>query len=146
MVKISNQPSDQNPPSLFVGSIAQSTSISPAAMGDNQASNTLSQSDWTSSRSTFFKYYLIPSLLFSMPGHIAVLGAVLEDYELERSGVDLWFASPVIAIITLAIILIFGIIKKNKSILYAVLAGFITDIVVWVLSVYYYAYFSYGGW
>jgi hypothetical protein len=50
-------------------------------------------------------------------------------------------ASPFVAIIALAIILIIGISKKNKSILDAVLAGTITDAVIWVLSIYYYSIF-----
>ena len=85
-------------------------------------------------------------MLFSVPGHITVLGVVTDSYELEWTGIDLWMASPIIAIIVLAIFLIIGISKKNKSILYAVLAGLITDTVIWFLSVYYYAHFKYGGW
>jgi hypothetical protein len=80
-------------------------------------------------------------LLFSVPGHIAVLGVVLDNYELEWTGIDMWMASPFVAIIALAIILIIGISKKNKSILDAVLAGIITDAVIWVLSIYYYSIF-----
>jgi energy-converting hydrogenase Eha subunit B len=142
-----NQPQNENPPSLFVGNIAPSTSISAASpLENNQDASTISQSGWTSSKATFRKYYLIPSLLFSVPGHITVLGVVTDSYELEWTGIDLWMASPIIAIIVLAIFLIIGISKKNKSILYAVLAGLITDTVIWFLSVYYYAHFKYGGW
>ena len=38
-----------------------------------------------------------------------------------------------------------GISKKNKSIIYAVLAGVITDTIIWFGSIYYYLTFA-GGW
>ena len=143
----SNQPENENPTSIFVGNTTQQNpTYVEGPLWDNQATNTLSQSEWTSSKATFRKFYLIPSLLFSVPGHITVLGVVTDSYELEWTGIDLWMASPIVAIIVLAIFLIIGISKKNKSILYAVLAGLITDTVIWILSVYYYAHFKYGGW
>jgi len=58
----------------------------------------------------------------------------------------MWALSPIVAIITLVIILIIGISKKNKSILYAVLAGTITDTAVWFLSIHYYLFFAGYGW
>ena len=143
----SNQPPNENPASLFVGNTTQQNpTYVEGPLWDSQPTNTLSQSGWTSSKATFRKFYLIPSLLFSVPGHIAVLGVVSDDYQLEWTGIDMWMASPIVAIIVLAIILIIGIGKKNKSILYAVLAGLITDTIIWFLSAYYYAYFKYGGW
>jgi len=143
----SNQPQNENPTSIFVGNTTQQNpTYVEGPLWNNQATNTLSQSEWTSSKATFRKFYLIPSLLFSVPGHITVLGVVTDSYELEWTGIDLWMASPIVAIIVLAIFLIIGISKKNKSILYAVLAGLITDTVIWILSVYYYAHFKYGGW
>tara|TARA_B110000196_G_scaffold129048_1_gene111827 strand:- start:119 stop:568 length:450 start_codon:yes stop_codon:yes gene_type:complete len=143
----STQPQNETPASLFVGNTTQQNpTYVEGPLWDSQPNNTLSQSGWTSSKATFRKFYLIPSLLFSVPGHIAVLGVVTDSYELEWTGIDLWMASPIVAIIVLAIFLIIGISKKNKSILYAVLAGFITDTVIWFLSVYYYAHFKYGGW
>mgnify|MGYP001569297647 FL=1 len=147
MEGVSKQPHNENPTSIFVGNTTQQNpTYVEGPLWNNQAASTISQSGWTSSKETFRKYYLIPSLLFSVPGHIAVLGVVTDSYELERTGIDLWIASPIVAIIVLAILLIIGISKKNKSILYAVLAGFITDIVIWILSLYYYAHFKYGGW
>ena len=143
----SNQPQNENPPSIFAGNTTQQNpTYVEGPLWNNQAASTISQSGWTSSKATFRKFYLIPSLLFSVPGHITVLGVVTDSYELEWTGIDLWMASPIIAIIVLAIFLIIGISKKNKSILYAVLAGLITDTVIWILSVYYYAHFKYGGW
>ena len=143
----SNQPQNETPPSLFVGNTTQQNpTYVEGPLWNSQATNASTQSEWTSSKATFRKYYLIPSLLFSVPGHITVLGVVTDSYELEWTGIDLWMASPIIAIIVLAIFLIIGISKKNKSILYAVLAGLITDTVIWFLSVYYYAHFKYGGW
>jgi hypothetical protein len=143
----SNQPQNENPTSIFAGNTTQQNpTYVEGPLWNNQATNTLSQSEWTSSKATFRKFYLIPSLLFSVPGHITVLGVVTDSYELEWTGIDLWMASPIVAIIVLAIFLIIGISKKNKSILYAVLAGLITDTVIWILSVYYYAHFKYGGW
>ena len=143
----SNQPQNENPPSIFAGNTTQQNpTYVEGPLWTNQAASTISQSGWTSSKATFRKFYLIPSLLFSVPGHITVLGVVTDSYELEWTGIDLWMASPIIAIIVLAILLIIGISKKNKSILYAVLAGLITDTVIWILSVYYYAHFKYGGW
>ena len=143
----SNQPQNENPPSIFAGNTTQQNpTYVEGPLWNNQAASTISQSGWTSSKATFRKFYLIPSLLFSVPGHITVLGVVTDSYELEWTGIDLWMASPIVAIIVLAIFLIIGISKKNKSILYAVLAGLITDTVIWILSVYYYAHFKYGGW
>lgn len=143
----SNQPQNENPTSIFVGNTTQQNhTYVEGPLWNNQAASTISQSGWTSSKATFRKFYLIPSLLFSVPGHITVLGVVTDSYELEWTGIDLWMASPIVAIIVLAIFLIIGISKKNKSILYAVLAGLITDTVIWILSVYYYAHFKYGGW
>jgi hypothetical protein len=142
-----NQPPNENPASLFVGNITQQNpTYVEGPLWNSQPNDTPSQSGWTSSKATFRKFYLIPSLLFSVPGHIAVLGVVSDDYQLEWTGIDMWMASPIVAIIVLAIILIIGIGKKNKSILYAVLAGLITDTIIWFLSVYYYAHFKYGGW
>lgn len=142
MEGVNSQPQNEPPASFLVGNIALPTPLSAASpMDNNQATNTSTQSGWTSSKATFRKYYLIPSLLFSVPGHIAVLGVVLDNYELEWTGIDMWMASPFVAIIALAIILIIGISKKNKSILDAVLAGIITDAVIWVLSIYYYSIF-----
>ncbi|HIF90909.1 MAG TPA: hypothetical protein EYQ58_05165 [Candidatus Poseidoniales archaeon] len=147
MEGVSGQPQNEPPASFLVGNIAQPTPLSGAGLMDNnQAINTSTQSDWTSSKATFRKYYLIPSLLFSVPGHIAVLGVVSDNYELEWTGIDMWLVSPIVAIIALAIILIIGISKKSKSILYAVLAGLITDTAIWFLSIYYYSYFEFGGW
>ena len=147
MEGVGNQPQNETPPSLFVGNTTQQNpTYVEGPLWNSQATNASTQSERTSSKATFRKYYLIPSLLFSVPGHITVLGVVTDSYELEWTGIDLWMASPIIAIIVLAIFLIIGISKKNKSILYAVLAGLITDTVIWFLSVYYYAHFKYGGW
>jgi hypothetical protein len=144
MEGVNSQPQNEPPASFLVGNIALPiplSALTSSPMDNNQATNTSTQSGWTSSKATFRKYYLIPSLLFSVPGHIAVLGVVLDNYQLEWTGIDMWMASPFVAIIALAIILIIGISKKNKSILDAVLAGIITDAVIWVLSIYYYSIF-----
>ena len=143
----SEQSQNNSPPSFLVGNIAQQTPLSASGpINNDQATNTLSQSEWTSSKETFRKYYLIPSLLFSVPGHIAVLGAVGVFPFLHETGIIMWALSPIVAIITLVIILIIGISKKNKSILYAVLAGTITDTAVWFLSIHYYLFFAGYGW
>jgi hypothetical protein len=140
-----NQPQNENPPSLFVGNIAPSTSISAASpLENNQDASTISQSGWTSSKATFRKYYLIPSLLFSVPAHLAVLGAVFDMYGIEEAGIMMWLISPFVAAVTLIIFLTAGISKKNKSIVNAVVAGVITDTVVWFGSIYYYLIFA-GG-
>jgi len=142
-----SEQSQNNPPSFLVGNIAQQTPLSASdPINNNQATITLPQSEWTSSKETFRKYYLIPSLLFSVPGHIAVLGAVGVVPFLHETGIIMWALSPIVAIITLLIILIIGISKKNKSIIYAVLAGAITDTAVWFLSIYYYLFFAGYGW
>ncbi len=144
MEEVGNQPQNENPPALFVGNITPSTSISAASpLEKNQAASTISQSGWTSSKATFRQYYLIPSLLFSVPAHLAVLGSFFSD-PLEEFGIISWLISPFVATVTLIIFLIIGISKKNKSILYAVLAGLITDTVIWFLSIYYYLSFT-GG-
>ena len=142
----SNQPQNETPASLFVGNtIQQNPTYVEGPLWDSQPTNTLSQSGWTSSKATFRKFYLIPSLLFSVPGHIAVLGAVGALPSFEETGIIMWALSPIVAIITLVIILIIGISKKNKSIIYAVLAGVITDTIIWFGSIYYYLTFA-GGW
>ena len=142
----SNQPQNETPASLFVGNtIQQNPTYVEGPLWDSQPTNTLSQSGWTSSKATFRKFYLIPSLLFSVPGHIAVLGAVGALPNFEETGIIMWALSPIVAIITLLIILIIGISKKNKSIIYAVLAGVITDTIIWFGSIYYYLIFA-GGW
>ena len=139
-----NQPQNETLPSLFVGNIASSTSISAASpLKNNQAASTISQGGWTSSKSTFLQYYLIPSLLFSVPAHLAVLGSFFSD-PIEEFGIISWVISPFVATVTLIILLIIGISKKNKSIVNAVVAGVITDTVIWFLSIYYYLTFS-GG-
>ncbi len=144
MEEVGNQPQNENPPALFVGNITPSTSISAASpLEKNQAASTISQSGWTSSKATFRQYYLIPSLLFSVPAHLAVLGSFFSD-PLDQFGIISWLISPFVATVTLIIFLIIGISKKNKSILYAVLAGLITDTVIWFLSIYYYLSFT-GG-
>ena len=137
-----NQPQNETPPTLFVGNIAPSTSISAASpLENNQDASTISQSGWTSSKATFRKYYLIPSLLFSVPAHLAVLGSFFSD-PLEEFGIISWFISPFVATVTLIILLIIGISKKNKSIVNAVVAGVITDTVIWFASIYYYLVFA----
>jgi hypothetical protein len=144
MEGVGNQPQNETPPTLFVGNIAPSTSISAASpLESNQDANPISQSGWTSSKATFRKYYLIPSLLFSVPAHLAVLGSFFSD-PLEEFGIISWLFSPLVAIVALIILLIIGISKKNKSIVYAVVAGVITNTVIWFLSIYYYLTFS-GG-
>jgi hypothetical protein len=143
----SNQPQKENPPALFIGDIPQQNP--PYVKGPlwkDEPTIPHSQSGWTSSKATFWKCYLIPSILFTMPSHIAVLGVVTDSYDLKWTGINLWMASPIIAIIVLSIFLIIGIFRKNKSILYAVLVGVVTNTVTWFLSVYYYIYFEYGSW
>ena len=141
----SNQPPNENPASLFVGhTTQQNPTYVEGPLWNSQPNDTLSQSGWTYSKATFRKFYLIPSLLFSVPGHIAVLGSIFYD-PIEETGIIMWALSPMVAIITLVIILIIGISKKNKSIIYAVLAGVITDTIIWFGSIYYYLTFA-GGW
>ncbi len=141
----SNQPPNETPSPLFVGNIASSTSISAASpLENNQAASTISQSGWTYSKATFRKFYLVPSLLFSVPGHIAVFGSIFFN-PLEETGIIMWALSPIVAIIILLLLLIIGISKKNKSIIYAVLAGAITDTIIWFGTIFYYLAFT-GGW
>jgi|TARA_B110000967_G_scaffold170708_1_gene180835 hypothetical protein len=142
----SNQPPNENPASLFVGhTTQQNPTYVEGPLWNSQPNDTLSQSGWTYSKATFRKFYLTPSLLFSVPGHIAVFGAVGVLPSFEETGIIMWALSPIVAIIILLILLIIGISKKNKSILYAVLAGVITDTIIWFGSIYYYLTFA-GGW
>ena len=57
----------------------------------------------------------------------------------------MWALSPIVAIIILLLLLIIGISKKNKSVIYAVLAGAITDTIIWFGTIFYYLAFT-GGW
>jgi hypothetical protein len=141
----SNQPPNENPASLFVGhTTQQNPTYVEGPLWNSQPNDTLSQSGWTYSKATFRKFYLTPSLLFSVPGHIAVFGSIFFN-PLEETGIIMWALSPIVAIIVLLLLLIIGISKKNKSILYAVLAGVITDTIIWFGSIYYYLIFA-GGW
>ena len=140
-----NQPPNENPASLFVGhTTQQNPTYVEGPLWNSQPNDTLSQSGWTYSKATFRKFYLTPSLLFSVPGHIAVFGSIFFN-PLEETGIIMWALSPIVAIIVLLLLLIIGISKKNKSILYAVLAGVITDTIIWFGSIYYYLIFA-GGW
>jgi len=139
-----NQPQKENPPALFIGDIPQQNPLYvKGPLWKDEPTIPHSQSGWTSSKATFRKYYLIPSLLFSVPAHLAVLGSFFSD-PLEEFGIISWLFSPLVAIVALIILLIIGISKKNKSIVYAVVAGVITNTVIWFLSIYYYLTFS-GG-
>ena len=143
----SNQPQNETPPSLFVGNTTQQNpTYVEGPLWNSQATNASTQSEWTSSKATFRQYYLIPSLLFSVPAHLAVLGAVFDMYGIEEAGIMMWLISPFVAAVTLIIFLIAGISKKNKSIVNAVVAGVITDTVVWFGSIYYYLIFAGGFW
>jgi len=138
----SNQPQNETPLSLFVGNTTQQNpTYVEGPLWNSQATNASTQSEWTSSKATFRKYYLIPSLLFSVPAHLAVLGSFFSD-PLEEFGIISWFISPFVATVTLIILLIIGISKKNKSIVNAVVAGVITDTVIWFASIYYYLVFA----
>ena len=108
-----NQPPNENPASLFVGNITQQNpTYVEGPLWNSQPNDTPSQSGWTSSKATFRKFYLIPSLLFSVPGHIAVFGSIFFN-PLEETGIIMWALSPIVAIIVLLLLLIIGISKKN---------------------------------